>query len=161
MTYSCGPLTWTSKGRPAWTYIQQLSADTGWSLEDLPEAMDDREGWWEGQGDPCWWRYVLLLMIAITSESNTMDDVEYLKCKNNRYLLFVIGKDFIQTVYNFITDRRNTRRSSCKNFFNVSHLQPSSSPQHADQKKKKTPKKKKKQHSVWISKLNNQIFKIL
>ena len=50
--------------RPAWTYIQQLCADTGCSLEDLPEAMDDREGsrervrdipadctsWWWG-----WW----------------------------------------------------------------------------------------------------------
>ena len=34
-------------GRPARTYIQQLCANTGCSLEDLPEAMDDREGWWE------------------------------------------------------------------------------------------------------------------
>ena len=33
--------------RPARTYIQQLSADTGCSLEDLPGAMDDREGWRE------------------------------------------------------------------------------------------------------------------
>ena len=32
-------------GRPARTYIQQLCADTGFSLEDLPEAMDDREKW--------------------------------------------------------------------------------------------------------------------
>ena len=31
-------------GRPARTYIQQVSADTGCSLEDLPEAMDGREG---------------------------------------------------------------------------------------------------------------------
>ena len=30
-------------GRPARTYIQQLSEDTGCSPEDLPEAMDDRE----------------------------------------------------------------------------------------------------------------------
>ena len=34
-------------GRPARTYVQQLCADTGCSLEDLPEAMDDREGWRE------------------------------------------------------------------------------------------------------------------
>ena len=34
-------------GRPAQTYIQQLCADTGCSPEDLPEAMDDREGWQE------------------------------------------------------------------------------------------------------------------
>ena len=34
-------------GRPARTYIPQLCADTGCSPEDLPEEMDDREGWWE------------------------------------------------------------------------------------------------------------------
>ena len=34
-------------GRPGRNYIQQLSADTGYSLEDLPGAMDDREGWLE------------------------------------------------------------------------------------------------------------------
>ena len=31
-------------GRPARTYLQQLCADTGCSSENLPEAMDDREG---------------------------------------------------------------------------------------------------------------------
>ena len=30
-------------GRPARTYIQQLCEDTGFSTEDLPEAMNDRE----------------------------------------------------------------------------------------------------------------------
>ena len=34
-------------GRPAETYILQVCADTGCSPEDLPEAMDDREGWRE------------------------------------------------------------------------------------------------------------------
>ena len=38
-------------GRPARTYIQQLCADTGCSPENLPEAMDDREGWWERARD--------------------------------------------------------------------------------------------------------------
>ena len=43
-------LLWTpshkhaSVGRPARTYIQQLCTDTGCSSEDLPEAMDDRDG---------------------------------------------------------------------------------------------------------------------
>ena len=32
-------------GRPARTYIQQLCKDTGCSLEDLPEAMNDWEKW--------------------------------------------------------------------------------------------------------------------
>ena len=43
-------LLWTpSHGRakarqPTRTYIQQFCADTGYSLEDLLGAMDDREG---------------------------------------------------------------------------------------------------------------------
>ena len=35
-------------GRPAKTYVQQLCSDRGYSLEDLPGAMDDRDGWREG-----------------------------------------------------------------------------------------------------------------
>ena len=34
-------------GHPARTYIQQLCADTGYSHEDLPEAMDNNEVWRE------------------------------------------------------------------------------------------------------------------
>ena len=34
-------------GRPARTYIQQHCVDAGCSPEDLPEAMDDKEGWLE------------------------------------------------------------------------------------------------------------------
>ena len=46
-------ILWTSShgrakaGRPARTCIQQLCADTGCSLEDLPKVMDDREVWRE------------------------------------------------------------------------------------------------------------------
>ena len=49
-------LLWTpSHGRakagwPARTYIQQLCAGTVCSLEDLPGAMDDKEGWRRGSG---------------------------------------------------------------------------------------------------------------
>ena len=38
-------------GRPARTYIHQLSEDTGCSPEDLPKAMNDRGKWWEGVRD--------------------------------------------------------------------------------------------------------------
>ena len=60
-------LLWTSSqgrekaGRPARTYIQQLSADTGCSPEDLPKAMDHWEGWRErvrnilADSAPWWW----------------------------------------------------------------------------------------------------------
>ena len=39
--------------RPARTYIQQFCADTGCSIEYLPEVMDDREGWGERVRDSC------------------------------------------------------------------------------------------------------------
>ena len=39
-------------GRPARTYIQQLCEDMRYSPEDLPEAMNDREKWREGEGYP-------------------------------------------------------------------------------------------------------------
>ena len=48
-------------GRPAWTYIEQVCENTGCSPEDLPEAMDDREKWWEkardilASGMTWWW----------------------------------------------------------------------------------------------------------
>ena len=47
-------------GRPAWTYIQQLCADMGCSLEDMPGAIDDKEGWQERVNDihadgMTWW----------------------------------------------------------------------------------------------------------
>ena len=47
-------------GWPAWTYIQQLCKDTGCSLENLPEAMNDREKWRERvrdirAGSTTWW----------------------------------------------------------------------------------------------------------
>ena len=47
-------------GRPARIYLQQLCADTGCCLEDLPETMDDRDGWRERVRDICaddatWW----------------------------------------------------------------------------------------------------------
>ena len=48
-------------GRPARTYIQQLCEDTGYSPEELPEAMNDREKWRErvrdirASGTTWWW----------------------------------------------------------------------------------------------------------
>ena len=47
-------------GWPARTYIQQLCANIGYSLEDLPGVMDDRDGWQERvreihAGRVIWW----------------------------------------------------------------------------------------------------------
>ena len=55
---------WAKAGRPARTYIQQLCADTGCSSEDLPEAIDDRDGWWERvrniRADGVTWWFIFL-----------------------------------------------------------------------------------------------------
>ena len=46
-------LLWTpaygrnSDGRPVRIYLHQLRADTRCNLEDLPGAMNDKDGWWE------------------------------------------------------------------------------------------------------------------
>ena len=53
-------------GRPARTYIQQLYEDTGCCLEDLLEAMNDREKWRERVRDiratstTWWWWYIYI-----------------------------------------------------------------------------------------------------
>ena len=64
----------TKAGRPARTYIQQLCTDTGCSLEDQPEAMDDSEGWRErvrairADGVTWWWWW---WYIRISSEKKS------------------------------------------------------------------------------------------
>ena len=68
--------------RPARTYIQQLCADTECSLEDLPEAMDDREGCRESvryirAGGVIWWWWfntnnsIFLLLIILSERLNS------------------------------------------------------------------------------------------
>ena len=61
-------------GWPAWTYIQQLCEDTGCSLEDLPEAMNDREKWRERVRDICasgttWWWWWWCLYLCTCTEA--------------------------------------------------------------------------------------------
>ena len=64
-------LQWTpfheraKEGQPARSYIQQLCTDTTYSLEDLPGAMNDRDGWWErvmeifaGNARWRWWWWI-------------------------------------------------------------------------------------------------------
>ena len=53
-------------GRPARTYIQQLCADTGYSPEDRPKAMDDRDGWqesvWNIRADSVTWGWYIYML---------------------------------------------------------------------------------------------------
>ena len=51
---------WAKAGRPVQIYIQQLCEDIGYSPDDLPEAMNDREKWRERVRDiracgTTWW----------------------------------------------------------------------------------------------------------
>ena len=50
-------------GQLARTYIQQLYDDTGCNPEDLPEAMNDRETWREGQRYPYWPHDMMMMMM--------------------------------------------------------------------------------------------------
>ena len=59
-------------GRPARIYQQQLCADIGCSLEDLPEMMDDREGWQErvrkilaGSATWWWWWWIFTVIKSV------------------------------------------------------------------------------------------------
>ena len=69
----CTPTYGQAKaGQPARTYIQHLCEDTGCSLEDLPEAMNDRDKWWEGVWDIrasgmtwCWWYIYIYIYISV------------------------------------------------------------------------------------------------
>ena len=62
---------WAKAGWPARTYIQQLCADTGFSPEDLPEALENREGWQkrvkdiDADGARWWWWWYLYMYIYI------------------------------------------------------------------------------------------------
>ena len=63
-------------GRPARTYLQQLCADIGCNPEDLPKAMDNREGWQESVWDirvdsVTWLLYIYIYIIQIQGLSKT------------------------------------------------------------------------------------------
>ena len=82
-------LLWTpSHGRekagwPARTYIQQLCDDTGCSPDDVPEAMNDREGWQERVRDirvdgttRWWWPYYFSWLIGLVGRVFSNDPAD-------------------------------------------------------------------------------------
>ena len=60
-------------GRPAWTYIQQLCEDTGYSPEAQPGAMNVREKWRErirdnrSSGTTWWFIYIYIYIYEVES----------------------------------------------------------------------------------------------
>ncbi len=70
----CSPMDPRAKaGRPARTYIQQLCEDTRCSPEDLPKAMNDKEG----QGYPCWRQDKMMMK----EDDLTVETIPILFCK--------------------------------------------------------------------------------
>ena len=64
------------QGRLARTYIEQLCEDTGCSPEDLPEAMNDSEEWWERvrdirAGGTTWWWCIFIIINKYFGVTNT------------------------------------------------------------------------------------------
>ena len=106
-------------GRPARTYIQQLCEDTGCSPKDPPEAMNDREKWWERvrdirAGSKTWW------WIVVSKEGHTDSLLALDKPHHNRFpwkncickqcfLLSTFGK--IQLIYWMILWKPNEHHS--------------------------------------------------
>ena len=88
----------TSVGRPTRTYVQQLCTDTGCSLEDLPEAMDDRDGWWESQGNSVWHDNDIYLYIHIWPRDleKCADRKDWLSHRLFKLLSRIIHELFIQ-----------------------------------------------------------------
>ena len=74
-------------GRPSKTYIQQLCADTGCSLKDIPGAMDDRDGWRERVSEICfggwtlWWWDLLKDYFYIIGQCFKKDKIKERKKK--------------------------------------------------------------------------------
>ena len=73
-------------GQPARTYIQQLWEDTVCSLEDLQEAMNDREEWRERvrdirAGGTTWWWWVISWLNYLTLDFELwITSAQYLVC---------------------------------------------------------------------------------
>ena len=80
-------LLWTpshgraKSGQPACTYMQQHCEDTGHSSEDMPEAMNDREGWRErvrdihADGMPRWWWLFVFGFVYCAANQGHFDTV--------------------------------------------------------------------------------------
>ena len=86
-------------GWPAWTYMQQLCVDTGWSPEDQPEAMNDRKGWRErvrdirADGTTRWrWIVVLIYKTSLTTNILTKTPTSIMTLPKNEYRIETIKK---------------------------------------------------------------------
>ena len=59
------PYIWMCQCWPTNKGLHQLCAATGCRLEDLPRAMDNRDGWWESQWTPCYLHDLMMMMMIL------------------------------------------------------------------------------------------------
>ena len=84
----CNPSHERAKvGLPARTYIQQLGADTGYSLEDFPALTR------EGQGDPCWQRDMMIMIMICIKMDLALNNQRWLICHKTKKKKTSIGKN--------------------------------------------------------------------
>ena len=89
--------------RPARTYIQQLCASTGYSLED------DRDGWRERvteirTGSATWWGWWYVISAWFNCKLWNINEIEWMsqwKRKRNRYIYLILN------CINFLFDSQN------------------------------------------------------
>ena len=84
----------TKVGWPARAYMPHLSAPTGCSLEDLPGAIEDRDGWREGvresraSGATWWYRYIYIYHIVVESDQKAPFSIATTsRCRGGHYSL--------------------------------------------------------------------------
>ena len=85
---------WAKAGWPVRIYIQQLCEDTGYSPEDLPEVMNDREKWRERvrdihAGGTTWWWWAIkegLYLFKKEMEEIIVTNINlFLRCEETRF----------------------------------------------------------------------------
>ena len=85
-------------GWPTRTYIQQHCEDTGCSPEDLPEAMNDREEWWERVGDICAGRMTRWWWWTISNEFNFHEDIHTHSLVSDYVNLSISNREYVFSI---------------------------------------------------------------
>ena len=107
---------WAKTGQPTRTYIQQLCADTGCSLEDLQGAMDNRDRWQKSvreirAGSTWWWWSELYIYIYIVCVCYSIWIFKLVFIKYDLIILtiiiFVVNSKQQQVIIQFFRRRKN------------------------------------------------------
>ena len=97
MMYYCGPLHMDEQKQD-----DQLCANTRCSPEDLPKAIDDREGGErESQGYPCWWHDMMMMMIVGEKYLKPFNCVQQMCSRSFKHYVYRRRRRMFGSVYLF------------------------------------------------------------